>query len=65
MEQAIQRTGTVGDIAQECGVTSARVGQWSRDFPDFPEPLREGRAGRQYDLDAVKAWAKEHGYGKA
>lgn len=56
-------TGTIGEIAENLGVSRQRVHQWKLAYPDFPPPLTDGRTGGHYDLDAVSAWATKKGLG--
>lgn len=59
------RQGTIGDIADEHGISAQRADQWRNEYPDFPVEIRKGRTGRVYNLDAVRKWAVSHGLGKA
>lgn len=59
----MSRQGTTGDIAVEHGVTKQRVHQWIHEHPDFPKALSNGRAGRLYNLDRVRAWAQRRHLG--
>lgn len=48
----------VGDIADECGVGSPAVSNWTVRYPDFPQPLAAVSRGRVslYSRKAVLDW---------
>lgn len=58
------RQGTIGDVAAELGVSTQRIEAIRRTHPDAPKPLRNGKAGRLYDLDRWRKWAAKRGLGR-